>query len=221
MLRFSQDLAAKDGSGFELALAGARIDGSGFSGTVSARFPGTELDDPQNPRTFVGSGAASLFGFEFGVNSIDLEFRGNVPVRCAIAGGMILPFFDEAVACTLALGEHGEFRVAFADLDGDGLVQFTKQDVCRFALTAFELSRGDQVTTLSLSGEARVLRAPGELGTLPRLTIEGLTIDSRGQVSLKAGWVELNPALTFDFIGFLLTIESSVSASSLRCSGSG
>ncbi len=207
VLRFSQDLAAKDGSGFELALAGARIDRTGFTGTVSARFPDTAVDDPLNPKTFLGSGAASLFGFEFGVNSIDLEFRCNSPVRCAIAGGLILPFFEEAVSCTLALSDKGDFRVAFADVDGDGLVQFTKPEVCRLALTAFDLSRAEGVTTLSLSGDIEMLRAPGELGTVPKLTIKDLTIDSRGRVSLKAGWLELNPALTFDFIGFLLTIQ--------------
>jgi hypothetical protein len=207
VLRFSEDLAAKDGTGFELALAGARIDPTGFSGTVSAMFPDTAVDDPQRPTTFVGSGAASLFGFEFGVSSIDIEFRSNLPVRCAIGGGMILPFFEEAVTCTLGLGEDGDFRVAFADVDGDGLVQFTKEDVCRLALTAFEFARADEITTLSLSGDIELLRPPGELPTVPSLTVRNLKITSSGEVSLEAGWIELNPAVTLDFIGFLLTIE--------------
>jgi hypothetical protein len=207
VLRFSEDLAAKDGSGFELALAGARIDPTGFSGAVSAMFPDTAVDDPLRPTTFVGSGAASLFGFEFGVSSIDIEFRSSVPVRCAIGGGIILPFFSEAATCTLGLGEDGDFRVAFADVDGDGLVQFTKADVCRLALTAFEIARSDEITTLSLSGDVEILRPPGELPAVPSLTVQNLKITSSGEVSLEAGWIELNPAVTLDFIGFLLTIE--------------
>ncbi|MEV6304890.1 hypothetical protein AB0M02_36135 [Actinoplanes sp. NPDC051861] len=207
VLRFSEDLAAKDGTGFALASAGARIDATGFSGTVSAMFPDTVVDDPQRPTTFVGQGAASLFGFEFGVSSIDIEFRSNLPVRCAIGGAMILPFFSEAVTCTLGLGEGGDFLVAFADVDGDGLVQFTKADVCRLALTGFALARTGEVTTLSLSGDIAILRAPSELPVLPSLTVRNLTISSTGEVTLEAGWIELNPAVTLDFIGFLLTIE--------------
>ena len=206
-LRFSEDLAAKDGSGFELALPSARIDPTGFTGTVSAAFPGTVVDDPNYPTTFVGPGAASLFGFEFGVSSIDLEFKSNRPTRCVIAGGMILPSFDEAVTCTLGIGEDGEFQVAFADVDGDGLVQFTKEDVFRLSLTAFAIGRAGDVTTLALSGDIELLRTPNEMRTVPKLAVQNLIINSRGEVSLEAGWLELNLAVTFDLIGFLLTIE--------------
>ena len=206
-LRFSQDLAAKDGTGFEIALTDARIDSQGFSGTVSARFPGTEVDDAQNPTKFVGDGAASLFGFEFGVNTIDLEFRNNLPVRSAIRGGMILPFFDEAVGCTLSIASSGDFRVTFTDVDGDGLIQFTKPNFCRLALTAFDLNRTQGLTTLTLGGEMELLASPGEVGSLPKLTIQDLSINSRGEVALKSGWVDLNPALSLDLVGFILTIE--------------
>jgi hypothetical protein len=208
-LRFNDDLAAKDGSGFAVVLENTRITRTGFSGSASLVFADTAVDNAANPSHFTGSGAASLFGFEFGVNSIELEFKDNLPVRGAVKGGMILPYFEQAVGCTLALARDGSFDIAFTGLGQDGLLTLTKPGLLELKAREFELSRSSQgVTTLVLGGSLALLAQPSQVGgTLPRFTIDHFSVNSRGEVSLRGGWIDLKPAAHIDLIGFVLTIE--------------
>jgi hypothetical protein len=208
-LRFNDDLAAKDGSGFAVVLEDARITRTGFSGSASLVFADTAVDNAANPTHFTGSGAASLFGFEFGVNSIELDFKDNLPVGSSVKGGMILPYFEQAVGCTLALARDGSFDIAFTGLGQDGLLTLTRPGLLELKAREFELSRSSQgVTTLVLGGSLALLAQPSQVGgTLPRFTIDHFSIDSRGEVSLRGGWIDLEPAAHIDLIGFVLTIE--------------
>lgn len=208
-LRFNDDLAAKDDSGFAVELKSARITRTGFTGSASLVFADTAVDNVANPTHFTGGGAASLFGFEFGVNSIELDFKDNLPVGGSVRGGMILPYFDQAVGCTLALARDGSFDIAFSGLGQDGLLTLTKPGLLELKAREFELSRSSQgVTTLVLGGSLALLAQPSQVGgTLPRFTIDHFSVNSRGEVSLRGGWIDLKPAAHIDLIGFVLTIE--------------
>ncbi|MGV9386150.1 hypothetical protein ACWDRB_60820 [Nonomuraea sp. NPDC003707] len=207
-LRFADDLDAKDGSGFAITLTGARIGPSGFSGTASALFDDTAVDDPLRPTHFTGSGAASLFGFEFGVTAIELEFRDNLPVRGAVTGLMILPYFEQAVGCRLGVGADGSFAFALTDIGGNGILTLTKQDLLEVRVTRFALDRTDGAVALTLSGELDLLAKPDQIESgMPSFRVDRFVVDSLGRVSLQGGWVDLDPAAALDLVGFVVTID--------------
>lgn len=205
-LRFSDDLTTESGEGFALVLTGARIDRHGFTGSASARFDDTHLDVATG--TYLGSGAGSLFDLAFGVYAIEIDIQRNVPVRAEVRGGMVLPFFDSAVDCTVALGRGGEFEIALAGAGGGALARLTKEGLLELALTGFAVSRVDKVTTFTISGSLEFENGPGEMddGSMPKFTVQNLSVNSKGQVRLEKAWVDFNPALSADLVGFTLTL---------------
>jgi hypothetical protein len=205
-LRFADDLSSKEPEGFALSLTGARIDRNGFTGAASIRFDDTHVDNPAAPTTFMGSGAGSLFDLDFGAYSIEIDIQQNVPVRAEVRGGLIMPFFDTAVDCTVMIAEGGDFEIALAGSGGGALVKLTKPQLLELALTGFSVKRVEKVTTFSMSGSMEFLRSPGELSTMPKFTLKNLSINSKGQVRLEKAWVDFNPGLSIDLIGFTLTV---------------
>lgn len=206
-LRFCDDLQSKSADGFALSLSGARIDRNGFTGAASARFEDTHLNDPAAPTRFEGSGAGSLFDLDFGVYSIEVDIQQNVPVRVEVSGGLIMPYFDKAVDCTVAMGADGEYQVALAGAGGGPLVTLTKEQLLSLALTGFSISRVDKVTTFTMSGSIEFLDKPSQLETMPKFTVQDLSVNSKGEVRLTKAWADFNPALTADLIGFTLTLH--------------
>jgi len=205
-LRFSDELSSKSGDGFALSLSGARVDRNGFTGAASVRFEDTRVDNPAAPTTFLGSGAGSLFDLDFGVYAIEVDIRQNLPVRAEIRGGLIMPFFNMAVDCTVMIGEGGDFEIALAGTGGGALAKLRKEELLELALTGFAISRVDKVTTFSISGSLEFLKKPDQMSTMPKFTVQNLSVNSKGEVRLEKAWVDFNPALTADLIGFTLTL---------------
>src|SRR5207247_11385872 len=82
----------------------------------------------------------------------------------------------------------------------------TKEQLLDLALTGFSITRVDKVTTFTMSGSIEFLNKPDQLETMPKFTVQNLSVNSKGEVRLEKAWVDFNPALTADLIGFTLTL---------------
>jgi hypothetical protein len=203
-LRFSEDLSAPDGRGFAVALTGARVDATGFSGTASALFPDTRVDDPELPTRYVGTGAASFLGFQFGIQSIALELRQSRPVQSTIVGGIILPYFDQAARCTLSLTAQGRFTAAFADEVGEGRFVFECENLLSLAVDAVTvMGGGGEPALIEIAGRGQ-LKLPGVVG--PPLAVRGLRIASDGTVSVAGSGIGLPDGSTVQLFGLAIEV---------------
>lgn len=186
---------------------GLGIGTGGVGGTLSATFPGTRLDDPQAPTRYEGPGAASLGGFHFGMESVEIELHRNVPVRSAIRGGVLFPFFDQAVRCELSISAGGGMSASFAAEGGDGaLFAFEKEDLLRVAVREAGISiPASGPAVAEISGEGQLL-VPG-FGA-PALPVESLRISSEGDVSVGGGGIRFPRGARASVFGLPVEVTS-------------
>ena len=172
-----------------LSLTDCYIGNGGFSGTVS--------DNWAPPL------AASLFGMDFTLASVDLTFRQNAFTAASIAGGVTLPFFDEPLAVEICPNMNGPFVVRVAS--AGGLVELTKADIFTLTVESVGFEILHDVFTAKLSGTIRPLIGAPDLDW-PTVTIRELAIDSHGDVRLDGGWLDLPDQYALDFHGFQVAI---------------
>ncbi|HXD67690.1 MAG TPA: hypothetical protein VNV17_23895, partial [Solirubrobacteraceae bacterium] len=177
---------------------------SGFSGTVTGSWTPTFADGE-----FTGNGSGSLFGIPFGLESLSITFKQNVPTASEIRGVVFLPFFDNPVSVDVALGVDGSLKAALSAVQpqgvtySGGLVTLEKQGLLSFELDAigFEVAQG--VVAVDLSG-----KLTPELGGLdwPTFELKELEIDSKGNVHLNGGWLDLPSGYALDLFGFTIEV---------------
>jgi hypothetical protein len=177
---------------------------SGFSGSVTGTWTPTFVDGE-----FTGNGSGSLFGIPFGLESLSITFKQNVPTASEIRGVVFLPFFDNPVSVDVALGVDGSVNAALSAVQpqgmtySGGLVTLEKQGILSFELDAigFEVQQG--VVGVSLSG-----KLTPELGGLdwPTFELKELGIDSKGNVHLDGGWLDLPSGYALDLFGFTIEV---------------
>jgi hypothetical protein len=178
------DLGATVGT---LALTDAYIGNGGFSGTVS---------DTWTPPL-----AAQLFGAEIDLDSVALTFVQNAMTQCEIKGSLTVPFFDEPANVDIGINLDGTLAIK---LDAaDGLVTLEKTGLLAMELDSlgFKLSGG--TFSVSLSG-----KLTPELGVpdWPTFELKELEIDSKGDVHLDGGWLDLPSGYALDLFGFTIEI---------------
>ncbi|HEX5720207.1 MAG TPA: hypothetical protein VF179_28895, partial [Thermoanaerobaculia bacterium] len=178
------------------------IGSGGFGGRVKASWT---ADYDTGSGEFSGSGAGALFGVPFGLQSLDFEFRQNVPTAAALKGRLKLPFFDEPVAVEIGIGADGGFAVR---LDGtDGLFRLTKPGLLELELDSLAFELDDGLFTAKLAGKLTPLFGADKGLKWPSFDVKELSIDSEGHVHLDGGWLSLPQQQTLDFYGFKIEIS--------------
>jgi hypothetical protein len=171
-----------------LSMTDAYIGNGGFSGTVAADWT-TPL-------------GASIFGMQVTLEHAGVTFVQNALTASEIRGTLQLPFFNEPVDVTIALGLDGAFTLALRGGAG-GLVTLTKPGVLEIELDsiAFAVESGRFIA--SISGKLRPL-----VGGLdwPGVQVQQLSIDSDGNVHLQGGWLNLHDGYRLDLSGFQFEI---------------
>jgi len=167
-----------------------RIGNSGFSGTVAAQWSG-------------GAGKGELFGMQFELKSLDLSFQHNVPTGSALKGTIKLPFFDRPVDVEIGFAPDGGLTIGIDNTAGGGLGHLSIARVLDLELDSLKLGVDAGVLTATLSGKL-IPTVPGL--TWPTIDLKDLKIDSKGNVQLPGGWLDLPKQCGLDFHGFKVAI---------------
>jgi hypothetical protein len=179
------------------------IGSSGFSGLIEANWNSTYN---KTSKTFTGNGSGTLFGIPFGLKSIELELKQSTFQKSEIKGEMLLPFFDEPVEVDIGIDVDGGFTVALTSTGPNGLKKLTKPDVLEIELDSIGFELKDGVFLAKLSGQITPLFGKDKGLDWPAFKVEELSIDSKGHVLLKGGWLALREQYNLNFHGFNIGI---------------
>lgn len=172
-----------------LSLSDAFIGNGGFTGNVATTFP--------------GGLSVELFGMEFRLDAVEIGFVQNALTASRIAGSIILPFFYEPVPVEIAINLNGSFTVKLGSA-ANGLYTLTKPGLLEFELESLGFTVEDGLFTARMSGAIRPLA--GGLDW-PGFKVQELSIDSKGNVHVDGGWIDLRDQYALDFHGFTLEIS--------------
>ena len=180
-----------------------RFSGQGFSGSAVAEWP-LVYDDSARLFTYEVAGSvrdASLFGLSGGLRSIGLTFERNQLTGCEIAGGMVIPYFEEPVDVRIDFAAD-HFVVALQGVGPDGIT-LTKEDLLALSLRSLAVGAGsDGTAAVVISGGLEPLLMASDGLEWPRLDVTDLMIDSRGRFRIKEAWLDLKELATLDLFGF-------------------
>jgi hypothetical protein len=143
----------------------------------------------------------SVLGMNGSLTSVGLTLRENIPVEAAIAARVSLPFFDFPQPVDLAISIAIDGSVT-AKLSGN-LVTLERANFARFELKSLTVGTEHGTVFTSLSGALTPLVPPL---TWPTFEIKELRIDSKGNVSLAGGWIDLPSQKTFSLYAFQVEI---------------
>jgi hypothetical protein len=180
----------------DLAFENCAIGSGGFTGKITAYY----FDEVHQTFTRPPS---DLFGIPFRLKHVLLELRQNAFVQSQILGQVLLPFFENWVEVDIGLDLGGGFHVRLADANAKGLKRIeTKAFSLELDSLAFEVKDGLFIAKVS----GQLTPTFGGL-KWPAFDVKELSIDSKGNVHLEGGWLDLPKQYTLNLYGFKLEIS--------------
>jgi hypothetical protein len=171
----------------------------GFSGRISGSATGLLV--------------LPLFGMEFELASINLDFKQSALVGSEIAGIVRnFPYFETDVRLTLGLDLQGNFKIGVAANDPNrnsaGFVEWTIQDVMKIEIQSISFEYREEVFLTRLNGLLTPQFIDGACGSADsaKVQVNGLTITSEGDVSIEGGWITLPEKCYVDFNAFKIEL---------------
>ncbi len=198
----------------DIILENAFIGTGGFSGKISGGWDVVETDASNNHTLRSGvNGVGTIFEFNFGIESLAIEFVQNSIVASTIAGYIELPFFDELLKVFISIAGNGNMQVTLAaDDPAAGLVEVTREGLFTLALNGLTIGKAGTIGYLILDGSITPQfskdddTADDEPPVWGTYAINGLTLDTNGNVLIDGGWLTLPEASTLKFYGFQVEI---------------
>jgi hypothetical protein len=182
-----------------VAISDLLIGSSGFSGKIAANWNFTVNNDG----TYSGSGLGELFGLQFGLKSLEFAFSQNRLTGSSVKGIITLPFFDRALNVEIGFTADGGLTVGIDSTAGDGLGRLSIPSVLDLELDSLKFEVDDGVLTATLSGKL-IPKVPGL--NWPTINLKDLKIDSKGNVKLPGGWLDLPSQCGLNLYGFKVAI---------------
>ena len=173
----------------------------GFSGTIGARWTSTFANG-----AYTGTGGGTLFGFPFGLKTLDVTLKQNIPTSFTIKGEMLLPFFERPIRIGVGIGSTGSFTISLDSGTTNGLYKLTKEGILEMQLDSIGFEVKDGLFVAKLSGQLTPLFGKEKGFDWPSFKVEELSIDSKGHVRLEGGWLPLREQYELDFNGFKVGI---------------
>jgi hypothetical protein len=184
----------------DLKLINFYIGSGGLSGSVSGNWTPTVTGSQ-----ITGSGAGTLFGFPFGLKKLGLTLLQNALTGINVKGVLGLPFFDRVLDVDLGIDLNGHVSLTVDSATGftDFMLSAGSVDILHVELSSLTVEEQEGVVTVGLGGNFTP-----HLGGLdwPTFRVQKLSIDSRGNVRLDGGWLNLPDQYSLDFHGFKLEI---------------
>jgi hypothetical protein len=171
-----------------LSVTDAFIGNGGFSGGVAVDF------EPGLP--------ANIAGMAVTLDHAGVSFVQNALTECDIRGTIMLPFFEEALGISIAVGLNGNFAVELLG-GANGLIKLTKAGVLELTVASLGFEVENDRFLARISGSLRPL-----VGGLdwPEFQVQELSIDSDGHVKLEGGWLNLREGYRLNIAGFQFEI---------------
>jgi hypothetical protein len=170
-----------------LQLSDAYIGNGGFTGSVSS--------------TWANGLAVNLFGLVLTLKQVSVGFVQNTLVESQLKGAITLPFFDRPLDVEIGIAANGAFSVGIANTNGLATLHVPSVLDLELDSLKFEVDAG--VLTATISGKL-IPKVPGL--TWPTISLKDLKIDSKGNVKLPGGWLDLPNQCGLDFHGFKVAI---------------
>ncbi|MFB6165874.1 MAG: hypothetical protein ABEJ31_12010 [Haloarculaceae archaeon] len=171
----------------DLAFEDFHVGGGGITGTVSGEWHPGDAD-------------GELFGMDFGLREVAIEFRETALTGASIRGTLGLPFFDGPVG--LVAGVAGDGSITAALDDDDGLVT-VDADAFTLELDGLEFTTAD-APAVTLSGTV----TPKVLPDAPGVRVDALTVDADGHVNVAGGWLDLPEQYSVECYGATFEITA-------------
>lgn len=184
-----------------LTFTGFLIGSGGLSGSISGNWAPT-VEGSQ----ITGPGAGTLFGMPFGLKKLQLDLLQNAMVGFKIQGMLVLPFFEQAFE--VEIGGDLDGNLSLAVDNSTGATDFTLAsgavELAHFEVERLSVKRLEHLVSVSLGGKLTPL-----FGGLkwPTFDVNELSIDSKGNVHLEGGWLDLAKQYTLNLYGFKLEIS--------------
>ena len=165
--------------------------------------------------------SATLFdGFTVALTAFDITLAHGGLAASHIGGQLTIPFFTdssgnpETVDIEIGTKADGSLSISLAAVEStqsttsDGLIQLvynlTGVGRVEIDVASLEINEVNGVYTLIISGNL-ILDTEGL--SWPSIELTGLGIDSKGNISLQGGWIDLPNQMALDFYGFHVALE--------------
>ncbi len=170
---------------------------AGLSGTFTGQWVPTLSADR---RRFEGPGSGDVLGVPFALEDLALEFVDNIPVASRVDGKVMLPYLNEPVGVSIAIGRDGALSVSLRAAGAEG-VTVSRDDLLELTLRSLALT-ADDTAGVVVSGALRPLLMASDGLEWPRLDVTDLAIDTHGRLRIKEAWLDLQELATLDLFGF-------------------
>jgi hypothetical protein len=199
-------------TGQVVSLADVGVGAQGFSGRMSLNGV-----SPQKPLQ------ATIFdGFTIGLTTFDVTMSNGGFAQSNVAGQFQVPFFTDGsgnakpVDVELGFNADGSFSVTLAATQSvspttpDGLVQLSYSIgggavTIEIDVASFEIDQmPDGTRRIVISGRLSISTADLQW---PTFELRGLGIDSKGNISIDGGWIDLPNQTGLDFFGFHIALQ--------------
>ncbi len=177
-----------------LSFTNFHIGSGGVSGTVS-------LND--TPPT------GTIGGLPFQPTLLEIELRQNCLIRVEIEGQFTLPFFDAPLNVNVGFDMAGNLSVALSSTQSpdnninNGILTLDKPGLFSLIVESIGFAINQGVFSVILSGDFKPEVPPI---IWPSFHVKELVIDSKGNVSLDGGWLDLPDQQSFSFYGFQMEV---------------
>ena len=176
------------------------------TGGLSGRFHATYSPEFSSAtKRYTGPGAGELFGIPFALFDVQIEFKQTALTKSLISGKLLLPFFDEYCDVEININLDGSLNVRLAA--ADGLITLTKPGLLKLTLESIQFEVVDGIFRTKLAGEVTPLIGAGQGVEWPSFHVNELSIDSKGNIHLDGGWLNLREKYIVKFHGFEIEVS--------------
>jgi hypothetical protein len=187
----------------QITLTNAAIGSGGVSGTAALAHKDPVFDSVE--KVYNGDRAATLFGVPFWLSDLSLTLKANAFVNATINGEIVMPFFQQRIAVQIGFDGNGGLLVQIAGTPGNPLVSFNPVTGVTFQVLSLGVAEQDGKGLFKLNTKL-VLQNVGGIGNWPSPEVDGLLIDSDGNVKIEGGWIDLPKQASLDIDGFKMEL---------------
>jgi hypothetical protein len=164
--------------------------------------------------------SATLYdGFAVALTAFDITLAHGGLAASHIGGSLTIPFFTDSngnlqtVDIEISTKSDGSLSITLAaestqDTTPDGLIQLKYElasvGSVEIDVASLEINEANNTWSLLISGNL-IVETAGL--SWPSIELTGLGIDSKGNISLQGGWIDLPNQMALDFYGFHVALE--------------
>ena len=181
------------------------IDKNGVTGTFKAQWPlhftATPAAGTKHIRyTGTVNQDADFFGLNAGLEYIEITVEKNKITKAGGKGKMFIPYFNTPVDISVSFDKDFKANIRIEALN-EGL-EIKKEGLIKLTLKSLDIQTQGDNPKFGLSGALEPLLFAAEGMKWPKLDVKDLFVDSKGKLSIKEAWMDMQGTAALDFYGF-------------------